>query len=72
MSQSENSKFAVLENHNDIEHSQTAKSKFLFHLFFLGFFLFMGGCGYALWDYKYRTTADQPVPESTNYNPKYK
>jgi cytoskeletal protein RodZ len=64
--------FQELDNHNDIELNKPAKARFLFLLFFLGFFIFMGGCSYALWSFKYRTTATQEVPESTSYNPKYK
>jgi hypothetical protein len=64
--------FVEIDNKNDIEYSKPSKAKFLFHLFFLGFFIFVGGCSYALWSFKYKTTAGQEVPESTSYNPKYK
>jgi hypothetical protein len=62
----------VVENRNDIEYSKPSKSKYLFHLFFLGFFVFVTGCSYALWTFKYKSTSDVAVPESTQYNPKYK
>jgi hypothetical protein len=72
MAQSEPTKYQVLENLNDIDHNKPAKAKFLFHLFFLGFFVFIGGCAYSLWDSKYRTTQDIEVPPSTTYEPTYK
>jgi hypothetical protein len=62
----------IVENHADIELSKPSKSRFLFLLFFFGFFLFVGGCTYGLWTFKYKSTADIEVPESTQYNPKYK
>jgi hypothetical protein len=65
-------KYEVLENKNDIEYSKPSKARFMFLLGFLGFFIFMGGCGFALWTFKYRTTAGQEVPPNTTYNPKYK
>jgi cytoskeletal protein RodZ len=64
--------YVELDNKNDINYSKPTRSRFLFHLFFLGFFVFVTGCSYALWTFKYRTTTTQAVPESTNYNPKYK
>jgi hypothetical protein len=72
MAQTEQPKYQVLANANNIEHTQPSKAKFMFRLFFLGFFIFMGGCGYALWSHGYRTTEDQVVPESTSYKPTYK
>ncbi len=65
-------KYVELDNKNDIDYSKPSRAKYLFHLFFLGFFIFVGGCSYALWSFKYKTTSDQVVPESTTYNPKYK
>jgi hypothetical protein len=64
--------YEVLPNQNDINYAKPSRAKFLFRLFFLGFFVFIGGCGYALWSNEYHTTSDQEVPESTTYNPKYK
>jgi hypothetical protein len=72
MAQTEQKSYEVLDNLNDIDYSKPAKAKFLFHLFFLGFFIFIGGCAYALWSNKFYTTSNQEVPESTQYNPKYK
>ncbi len=63
---------AEVPNPLDIELNKPSKSKFLFHLGFLGFFIFIAGCSYGLWNNKYRTTSDVEVPESTTYNPKYK
>lgn len=72
MSQEINTTYTILDNKADIDYSKPSKSRFLFLLFFLGFFIFMGGCSYALWSFKYRSTADIEVPASTQYNPKYK
>jgi hypothetical protein len=72
MAQTEQPKYQILENANDLDHTLPTRAKFMFRLFFLGFFIFMGGCGYALWSHGYRTTEGQEVPESTSYNPKYK
>jgi hypothetical protein len=62
----------TVENPINIELNKPSKAKFLFRLGFLGFFIFIAGCGYGLWKHKYRTTVDQEVPESTTSNPKYK
>jgi cytoskeletal protein RodZ len=67
-----NSTYVELDNKADIEYSKPSKSRFLFLLFFLGFFIFMGGCSYALWTFKYKSTADIEVPPSTKANPTYK
>jgi hypothetical protein len=72
MANTEQPKYVVLDNPNDLDHTKPSRAKFMFRLFFLGFFVFMGGCSYALWSHGYRTTADQPVPESTSYKPVYK
>ncbi len=67
-----NTNYTVLENKADIDLNKPSKAKYLFHLFFLGFFIFIGGCGYALWNQGYESTSEIEVPESTTYNPKYK
>ncbi len=62
----------TVPNPINIELDKPSRAKFLFRLGFLGFFIFIAGCGYGLWQHKYRTTADVEVPESTTNNPKYK
>jgi hypothetical protein len=61
-----------IDNPVDIEISKPSKSRFLFLLGFFGFFLFFIGCNYGLWTRHYRSNADVEVPESAQYNPKYK
>ncbi len=61
-----------IENEADIEVSKPSKSRFLFLLGFLGFFIFFGGCCYGLWTYSYDSKADVEVPDNTKYTPKYK
>lgn len=61
-----------LINHADIEVSKPSKSRFLFLLFFFGFFVFAwAGCG-KLWEYRFKNNDDIKIPENTTYDPKYK
>lgn len=62
----------LIENEADIEYSKPSKSRFLFLLGFLGFFLFMSGCFYGVWTNRYKSNADVKVPDNTLYTPKYK
>lgn len=62
----------LTNNPVDIEVSKPSKSKFLFHLGLFGFLLFFIGCNYGLWTRHYKSTEKIEVPESTQYNPKYK
>ena len=61
-----------IENEADIEINKPSKSRFLFLLGFLGFFIFFGACNYGLWTKRYKSNADVKVQESTLYTPKYK
>jgi hypothetical protein len=72
MAQDINKTYTELDNPADIDLNKPSRAKYMFHLFFLGFFIFVGGCSYALWQNSYKSTADIEVPESTTYNPKYK
>jgi hypothetical protein len=60
-----------VENEADIELNQPSKSRFLFLLGFLGFFVFFAACNYGLWTERYDSNADVKVPEHTKYTPKY-
>ncbi|MBK7691870.1 MAG: hypothetical protein IPK62_08985 [Bacteroidetes bacterium] len=61
-----------VDNPVDVELNKPSKSKFLFHLGLFGFLLFFIGCNYGLWTRSYKSTEKIVVPESTQYNPKYK
>lgn len=61
-----------IANPADIEYSKPSKSRFLFLLSFLGYFIFaFAGC-YKLYQNSYKSNADIKVQESTLYTPKYK
>ena len=61
-----------VENHADIELNKPSKSRFLFLLFFFGYFIFaFAGC-YNLYEHKFQKNADIPAPDNTLYDPKYK
>jgi hypothetical protein len=61
-----------VDNPVDIELNKPSKSRFMFLLGFFGFFIFFIGCNYGLWTRSYKSSAKIPVPESTQYTPKYK
>jgi hypothetical protein len=61
-----------LDNPADIELNKPSKSRFLFILFFLGFFIFAWAGCFNLWEHGYKSTADVKVPDNTLYEPKYK
>lgn len=61
-----------IDNPVDLELSKPSKAKYLFYLGFFGFFIFAVGCNYGLWTRSYKSTQKIEVPESTQYNPKYK
>ena len=61
-----------LDNTADIELNRPSKSRFLFLLFFFGFFIFAWAGCYNLHEHKFQPNADTEVPESTLYEPKYK
>lgn len=60
-----------LDNPADIELDKPSKSRFLFLLFFFGFFIFAWSGCYNLYEHKYQPNADTEVPKNTLYNPEY-
>ncbi len=60
-----------IPNKADIEYSKPSKSRYLFLLFFFGFFFYVTGCSLALYSHRYKP-AKVDVPSSTLYNPEYK
>lgn len=61
-----------IDNEADIELNKPSKSRFLFLLGFLGFFVFFAACNYGLWTERYDSNADVEVPTSSEYTPSYK
>ena len=61
-----------VENPADIELNKPSKSRYLFLLFFFGFFIFAWAGCYNLWEHKYESNNYVTVPENTLYEPKYK
>lgn len=61
-----------LDNLADIELNKPSKSRFLFLLFFFGYFIFAWAGCYSLYEHRYEKNEDVAVPESSLYEPKYK
>lgn len=61
-----------LDNTMDINYTKPTKSRFLFFLFFFGFFIFSWAGCYNLAEHKYQSGKDVPAPDNTLYDPKYK
>lgn len=61
-----------IANNADIEYSKPSKSRFLFLLFFFGFFVFCWSGCYKLYEHRFQKNDDIKVPENTLYEPKYK
>lgn len=61
-----------LDNPADIELNKPSKSRFLFLLFFFGFFIFAWAGCYNLYEHKFDSNEDVKVPDNTKYDPKYK
>jgi hypothetical protein len=61
-----------LVNQADIEKDKPSKSRFLFVLFFFGFFIFAWAGCYNLFEHRYQKNDDIAAPDNTLYNPKYK
>lgn len=61
----------LADNFADINYSKPSKSRFLFQLFFFGFYIFMAAVFYGLYTHKYESNANVTVPPSTQYHPKY-
>lgn len=63
----------IIDNkHKDFAHNWVSSSRFLFfcQVFLLAAFI-LGGC-YGLYAHRYKGKPSVAVPESTQYNPKYK
>ena len=60
------------DTHKDFAHNWISSSRFLFlcQVFLLVAFI-LGGC-YGLYAHRYKGKPEVAVPESTQYNPKYK
>lgn len=60
------------DTHKDFAHNWVSSSRFLFlcQVFLLLAFI-LGGC-YGLYAHRYKGKPEVAVPESTQYNPKYK
>jgi hypothetical protein len=60
------------ERHKDFAHNWVSSSRFLFYcqIFLLVSFI-LGGC-YGLYAHRYKGKPEVNVPESSQYNPKYK
>lgn len=61
-----------ITNNADIEVNKPSKSRFLFLLFFFGFFVFCWAGCYKLHENSFKNNEDIKVPENTLYEPKYK
>jgi hypothetical protein len=60
------------ETHKDFAHNWVSSSRFLFLCqVFLVLAFVLGGC-YSLYTHSYKGKPDVAVPESSQYNPKYK
>jgi len=62
----------LIDNTADIELNKPSKSRFLFLLFFFGFFIFAWSGCYNLYEHSYQKNSDVTVPDNTLYDPKYK
>ena len=61
-----------IDNQADIELSKPSKSRFLFLLFFFGYFIFAWAGCYNLWQHSYKTYSAEDAPKSSLYQPEYK
>ena len=62
----------LIDNPADIELNKPSKSRFLFLLFFFGFFVFCwAGCYSLDRNGGYQDNSDIEVPKNLNYDPKY-
>lgn len=61
----------LMDNFADIEYSKPSKARFLFQLFFFGFFIFMIAVFYGLYTHKYESNAGIKVQPSSQYQPQY-
>jgi hypothetical protein len=62
----------TVDNPADIELNKPSKSRFLFLLFFFGFFIFAWAGCYNLYEHQFHNPTDVEVPDNTKYEPVYK
>jgi hypothetical protein len=62
----------IVDNEADIELDKPSKSRFLFLLFFFGYFIFAWAGCYNLYQHHYEKNDKITVPDNTLYDPKYK
>lgn len=72
MEMQHNNQDNTVDNPADITLNKPSKSRFLFILFFFGFFIFAWAGCYSLYQDSYKSNEDVEVPDHTKYNPKYK
>jgi len=72
MSNHNNAQDLELDNTMDINYSKPTKSRFIFFLFFFGFFIFAWAGCYNLYEHKFQKNDDVAAPDNTLYSPKYK
>jgi hypothetical protein len=72
MDMQHNNQENIVDNEADIELNKPSKSRFLFLLFFFGFFIFSWAGCYNLWTHSYDTHVDVEAPKSSLYQPEYK
>lgn len=61
-----------ISNNADIEENKPSKSRFLFLLFFFGFFIFCWSGCYKLYENRFQSNEGIKAQESSLYEPKYK
>ncbi len=62
----------TIENQADIELNKPSKARFLFLLFFFGFFIFAWSGCYNLYEHKFQKNDAVEAPKSSLYQPEYK
>jgi hypothetical protein len=72
MDTQQNYKEQEIANNADIEYSKPSKSRFLFLLFFFGFFIFCWSGCYKLYEHGFQKNDGIKAQESSLYEPKYK
>lgn len=72
MDMQHNNQDNLVDNQADIELNKPSKSRFLFLLFFFGFFIFAWAGCYNLWEHSYKNAELENVPKSSLYQPEYK
>jgi hypothetical protein len=72
MDMQQNNQENLLDNEADIELNKPSKSRFLFLLFFFGFFIFAWAGCYNLYEHKFDQDQTVEAPKSSLYQPEYK